>query len=282
MRTSFDQDLYNQINQFPLLTKEEEIELSKIIHESNDEAAIKEAKNKFFCSNLKLVYKIAVSYYYKEYDSMDLFQEGVIGLSTAIDKFDYKMDCKFSTYAVWWIEQAIKKSIKRSERSIRLPDNVYEKVNQIKLFKAEYYNQYHKFPDNKIISKECNISESDLLILNDHMNSNISLDQSVGDDGDDTYTLADMIADDRISPESEIINDDCNREINDILNKLTDQERKIIICRFGLNGNNPKTIDELAEELHIRRDRIRNIERIALKKLRRFSYETDLKIYKEE
>ncbi len=177
MRTSFDQDLYNQISQFPLLTKEEEVELSKIIHESNDDEAIKEAKNKFLCSNLKLVYKIAGSYGYKEYDSMDLFQEGVIGLSTAIDKFDYKMDCKFSTYAVWWIEQAIKKSIKRSERSIRLPDNAYEKVNQIKNFKAEYYNQYHKFPDNKTISKECNISETDLLILNDHMNSNISLDQ---------------------------------------------------------------------------------------------------------
>lgn len=246
----------------PFATVEEEREAAKRIREGD-----KKAKNEFIERNLKLTISVAKKYIGKGMDLADLIQEGNIGLMKAVDKFDVNRGCKFSTYAIWWIKQSIRRAISDQSKMIRIPVHASERVTKIKLAQATLFERLQRNPTLHELSEELGMTEREITEAIRADQTLVSLDATINDD-DDT-TLKDFIKDEYgEDPEDVAIKKTLREDIFSALNNLTYRERKIIIERFGLDGGAVKTLEALGQELNVTRERIRQIESKTIRKLR--------------
>lgn len=253
----------NSINSKKLLTYEEEQELGKRILKGD-----KAAKKELVEHNLRLVISIAKQYVNKSrLTFLDLIQEGNLGLIKAADKFDYTLGWKFSTYATYWIKQSISRAIVEQSKTIRLPDHIVGILNKINKFKSDYYQKNNQEPEIDTISAALKISPKKLQNIMDNCKDTISINSTVGNDEDDT-TLEELIEDKNVvMPEKAAVQESTKICINQILNTLDKREKEVIEMRFGLNQT-AKTLEDCSKHFGITKERVRQIENEALKKLR--------------
>lgn len=253
------------IGKIKLLKRTEEWELGKKILEGDEAQAII-AKKKLIQSNLRLVVSIAKKYTGQGVLFMDLVQEGSLGLIKAANKFDYSKGFKFSTYATWWIRQTIVRAIANNSKVIRIPVHMIDKIRLVKKAVFELnYNLGHE-PSEEEIAKHTKLPLKQVqMALNTIKLEPVSLDTPVAEN----LSLEDYIADDNYtSPEENTQNILLKKYIENFLNKLSEREKQIIIGRFGIDGSKPRTLEELGKTLGFSKERIRQIESSALKKLR--------------
>ena len=253
------------IGKIKLLKRTEEWELGKKILEG-DEAQALIAKKKLIQSNLRLVVSIAKKYTGQGVLFMDLVQEGSLGLIKAANKFDYSKGFKFSTYATWWIRQTIVRAIANNSKVIRIPVHMIDKIRLVKKAVFELnYNLGHE-PSEEEIAKHTKLPLKQVqMALNTIKLEPVSLDTPVAEN----LSLEDYIADDNYtSPEENTQNILLKKYIENFLNKLSEREKQIIVGRFGIDGSKPRTLEELGKTLGFSKERIRQIESSALKKLR--------------
>ena len=287
-----------EIGRIPLLDYETEIELSKTIAIGNSAKQEKDeidqsnkdnisleyykeleekiskrdiAIDKMVSSNLRLVVSIAKHYYLDNLDFMDLVQEGSMGLMHAAMKYDYTKGYRFSTYATWWIRQSISRAIADQARTIRLPVHIGEEIRRLRKARNLYFKENGIEATIEELANQTGFSEEKILKLDSYKNDTVSMDTIVGDEEDST--LGDFIPDNnRKSPLEYSIENALKKDINDCLDQiLTEREKLVIIHRFGLNGNTPKTLEEIASlgSVKVTRERVRQIEAKALVKLKR-------------
>ena len=259
---------YNEEKLPKLLTVEEEKDLAKLIKNSNGSKK-QEAKNLFIASNLRLVIKIARSYENLGLDLEDLISEGNIGLVSAVDRFDPEKGAKFSTYAGFWIRQRIMRALSNHSSIIRMPCYLKQLyLNYLKYLEA-YQEKHDKKPSIKEISKFLNITEKKVKEMLEAASAIISLDCKISEDNDgDTY--AEVIKDERSDDPLKCLSTKNTTEVIDrALQELDPRERKIIRKRFGLDGDKPNTLEEIGVMFSVTRERIRQIERVALLKFKK-------------
>ncbi len=269
-----------EIGKIPLLSQEEEFELAqKVIHGNEKEK--KRAKDKMAESNMRLVVSIAKRYSGRGLDFLDLIQEGNTGLLRAVEKFDPDKGFKFSTYATWWIRQAITRAIADQARTIRIPVHMVETINKVLRTQRRLTQELNREPTTEEIGKAMDMDPEKIEYVMKIKQDIASLDASVGRDGeDDDSSLGDFIEDeDRISPEDAAANQLLKEQIASILSTLTDREQKIIKMRFGIGGGKSHTLEEVGAEFSVTRERIRQIEAKALAKLRKNKDTKKLKEY---
>ena len=255
-----------EIGRIPLLTAEEEIYLAQRI-----EMGDKEAAELLTTANLRLVVSQAKKYVNRNLDLLDLIQEGNIGLMRAVEKFDYRKGFKFSTYATWWIRQAITRAIADQARTIRIPVHMIETINQYTKAVNELSVKLQRSPTDEEVAKHMGLELEKILEIKDISQVPISLEMPMGDDS--TSKLADIVADTRTqTPEeyAELIY--LRKQLKEALSELTDKERKVISLRFGIDDGIPRTLEEVGKVFNVTRERIRQIEAKALKKLKEKNY----------
>ena len=255
-----------EIGKIPLLTPEEEADLAKKIVKGD-----KKAKNKMVESNMRLVVSIAKRYGGRGLDFLDLIQEGNTGLLRAVEKFDPDKGFKFSTYATWWVRQAITRAIADQARTIRIPVHMVETINKVLRTTRKLTSELNREPTNEEIAKELDMEPEKVDYVMRIKQDIASLDASVGREGDDEDSvLGDFVEDEeRDSPEDSAANQILKEQLSEIIATLTDREQKIIRLRFGIGGGRPHTLEEVGAEFDVTRERIRQIEAKALSKLRK-------------
>ena len=268
-----------EIGKIPLLTKEEEQELFVEYKYNNNKKAYK----KLCESNLRLVVSIAKRYVGRGLDLLDLVQEGNLGLIKAIEKFDPKRKLKLSTYATWWIKQAITRGIADKGRVVRLPVHMQESIYKVKKAKENYnFHNDGKNPTVSELSAITDLSEDIVRKCLKHENDILSLNSPVGElEHGEQSELIDFIVDDENTIEHVSDNDMLKIAIKEVLEDFDPRLAQVIIMRFGLDGKGERTLAEVGEEFNLTRERIRQIENKALKKLRSKKYEKKLKDYAE-
>ena len=250
----------NDIQKYELLTKEEEYELLRKIREDKDE----DARHLLILSNLRLVISVAKKSMGNGLLLIDLISEGNIWLIKAINKFDYEKGHRFSTYAVWWIKQSIKKAVINKGRDIRIPSYKYEQLSKVNRTIMEYISEFGETPTTKYIADKTELKESKVVLLLNEFQDILSLNETIGDN----IFLEDVIgASDNI--EEKIIKEDQLAEMRDLLdNILSDREKEILELRYGLYDNKIHTLKEIGDMLSITRERVRQIEKKAITKLK--------------
>lgn len=253
-----------EIGKIPLLTSEEELALAhKVV------AGDKRAKDKMAEANMRLVVSIAKRYVGRGLDLLDLIQEGNTGLLRAVEKFDPDKGFKFSTYATWWIRQAITRAIADQARTIRIPVHMVETINKLLRTQRRLTQELNREPTNDEIAKEMDIEVEKVEHIMKIKQDIHSLDQSVRDDEEDSV-LGDFVEDeDTITPEESATNQLLKEQVKDLLGSLSEREQKIIRLRFGLEDGKSHTLEEVGQEFSVTRERIRQIEAKALAKLRK-------------
>lgn len=255
-----------EIGKIPLLSPEEEAELAKRIVKGD-----KKAKDKMVESNMRLVVSIAKRYGGRGLDFLDLIQEGNTGLLRAVEKFDPAKGFKFSTYATWWVRQAITRAIADQARTIRIPVHMVETINKVLRTTRKLTSELNREPTNEEIAEELGMEPEKVDYVMRIKQDIASLDASVGREGDDEDSvLGDFVEDEeRDSPEDSAANQILKEQLSEIIATLSDREQKIIRLRFGIGGGRPHTLEEVGNEFDVTRERIRQIEAKALSKLRK-------------
>jgi RNA polymerase primary sigma factor len=251
-----------EIGGYALLTKEEEEKLANAIA-----AGDQEAKQQLIKHNLRLVVSIAKPYMGRGMSFSDLIQEGNLGLIKAVDKYDVSRGFRFSTYATWWIKQSISRAIKEQARSIRIPAHIIEFMSNIKKVERDFQQKYNRDPKVEEIAAILNVDVKKVKNAYASMQDATSLDIMVGDEED--TTIGSFVEDESVALDFSAIEDeDRNKAIHQVLQTLNDRERKIIIYRFGLQGNRAMTLEEIGKSMQLSKERIRQLEVKALEKLR--------------
>ncbi len=264
-----------EIGKVPLLSADEEIELAKKMEKGDEEA-----KKKLCEANLRLVVSIAKRYVGRGMLFLDLIQEGNLGLIKAVDKFDYRKGYKFSTYATWWIRQAITRSIADQARTIRIPVHMVETINKLIRVSRQLLQTYGREPTPEEIAKEMGISVEKVREIQKIAQEPVSLETPIGEEEDSH--LGDFIPDDDVPAPAEAAAFSMLKEqLVEVLDTLTDREQKVLKLRFGLEDGRSRTLEEVGKEFDVTRERIRQIEAKALRKLRHPSRSKKLKDYLE-
>ena len=253
-----------EIGKIPLLSAEEELALAQRVV-----AGDKDAKDKMAEANMRLVVSIAKRYVGRGLDLLDLIQEGNTGLLRAVEKFDPDKGFKFSTYATWWIRQAITRAIADQARTIRIPVHMVETINKLLRTQRRLTQELNREPSNEEIAKAMEIDVDKVEHIMKIKQDISSLDASIRDDEEDSV-LADFIEDeDTVSPEESATGQLLKEQVKDMLSALTEREQKILKLRFGLEDGKSHTLEEVGQEFSVTRERIRQIEAKALAKLRK-------------
>lgn len=264
-----------EIGRIPLLTPEEEVELAKRIEQGDEEA-----KRRLAEANLRLVVSIAKKYVGRGMLFLDLIQEGNLGLIKAVEKFDYRKGYKFSTYATWWIRQAITRAIADQARTIRIPVHMVETINKLIRVSRQLLQELGREPAPEEIAKEMGISEDKVREIMKIAQEPVSLETPIGEEEDSH--LGDFIEDHEAKAPAEEASYTLLREqLEEVLSTLTEREQKVIRLRFGLDDGRARTLEEVGQQFGVTRERIRQIEAKTLRKLRHPSRSKKLKDYLE-
>ena len=262
-----------EIGRVPLLTSEEEVALA-LRMENDDE----EAKRTLAEANLRLVVSIAKRYVGRGMLFLDLIQEGNLGLIKAVEKFDYRKGFKFSTYATWWIRQAITRAIADQARTIRIPVHMVETINKLIRVQRQLLQELGREPSPEEIAKEMNISEDKVREIQKIAQEPVSLETPIGEEEDSH--LGDFIEDhDARAPAEEASFTLLREQLDEVLKTLTDREQRVLRLRFGLDDGRARTLEEVGQKFGVTRERIRQIEAKTLRKLRHPSRSKKLKDY---
>lgn len=264
-----------EIGKVPLLTAEEEIDLAKRMEKGDEEA-----KKRLCEANLRLVVSIAKRYVGRGMLFLDLIQEGNLGLIKAVDKFDYTKGYKFSTYATWWIRQAITRSIADQARTIRIPVHMVETINKLIRVSRQLLQTYGREPSPEEIALEMGLTVEKVREIQKIAQEPVSLETPIGEEEDSH--LGDFIPDEDVPAPAEAAAFSMLKEqLVEVLGTLTDREQKVLRLRFGLDDGRSRTLEEVGKEFDVTRERIRQIEAKALRKLRHPSRSKKLKDYLE-
>ncbi|MFC1511012.1 RNA polymerase sigma factor RpoD [Candidatus Margulisiibacteriota bacterium] len=251
-----------EIGKFPLLTSEEEVVLAKRIN-----AGDLRAKHKLVNSNLRLVVSIAKKYTGRGMLFLDLVQEGNLGLIRAVEKFDYRKGYKFSTYATWWIRQAITRAIADQARTIRIPVHMVETINRLRKTSRQLLQKLGRKPTEKEIARRARMSVDKVREIIKVSQVPLSLEMPIGDE--ESSRLGDFVEDASVQAPDEVVMHGLLRDdLEDVMNTLTDREKMVLKLRFGLEDGHPRTLEEVGRVFSVTRERIRQIEAKALRKLK--------------
>ena len=260
-----------EIGRVPLLSSEEEIELAIKINDGDERA-----KQRLTEANLRLVVSIAKKYVGRGMYFLDLIQEGNVGLIKAVDKFDYTKGFKFSTYATWWIRQAITRAIADQARTIRIPVHMVETINKVKKVQSQLLHKNGQEPSVEDLAEELDMPQDKVREILKVAQEPISLESPIGEEEDSH--LGDFIPDyDAPVPEEAATHTLLKEQLNEVLATLTPREAKVLSLRFGIEDGRPRTLEEVGKEFNVTRERIRQIEAKALRKLRHPSRNKKLK-----
>ncbi len=265
-----------EIGRIPLLSSEEEIELAKRMEEGDEEA-----KKKLSEANLRLTVSIAKRYSGRGMQFLDLIQEGNLGLIKAVEKFDYRKGYKFSTYATWWIRQSITRAIADQARTIRIPVHMVETMNRVNRTSRRLLQEYGREPTPEEIAEAMNLPVERVLEISKISQEPVSLETPIGEEEDSH--LGDFIQDDHVQvPVDAATYTLLHEQLMEVLDTLTEREQKVLRLRFGLDDGRPRTLEEVGRQFNVTRERIRQIEAKALRKLRHPSRSKKLKDYLDE
>lgn len=262
-----------QIGKIPLLSSAEEFKIAQKIQDENSELA----KNMLVNANLRLVVSIAKKYIGRGLSFLDLIQEGNMGLMKAAERFDYSKGYKFSTYATWWVQQAITRAIADKARIIRLPIHMIESLSKIRRATIDLTTELGRAPTKQEIAYRLNLSVNKLTSLIKSAQSTISI-ESPANQKEDSTKIADYIVDEStITPDSRVSQENLFEDIRKMLNQLSPKEKDVLILRYGLDNNGTKkTLDEIGSQYGVSRERIRQIENRAISKLKKLCKNTNL------
>jgi RNA polymerase primary sigma factor len=264
-----------EIGRVALLTADEEVELAKRIEEGDEEARRKLAE-----ANLRLVVSIAKRYVGRGMLLLDLIQEGNLGLLKAVEKFDYRKGYKFSTYATWWIRQAVTRAIADQARTIRIPVHMVETINKLMRISRQLLQEYGREPLIEEIADAMGMTEDKVREILKIAQEPVSLETPIGEEEDSH--LGDFIEDEEVlAPVDAVSFYLLKEQLEDVLGTLTPREERVLRLRFGLDDGRPRTLEEVGQEFGVTRERIRQIEAKALRKLRHPSRSKKLKDYLE-
>ena len=264
-----------EIGKVPLLSAEEEIELAKRVEEGDEDA-----KNRLYEANLRLVVSIAKHYVGKGMQFLDLIQEGNLGLLKVVDKFDYRKGCKFSTYATWWIRQSITRAIADQSNTIRIPVHMNENINKLKRTSRELAQRLGKDPTSEQIAEELGMPVAKVREIMKYSQDTVSLESPVGEEEDSH--IGDFIKDESSpSPSDSAAQTLLHEQLMEVLKTLTDREQRVLKLRFGLEDGRQRTLEEVGREFNVTRERIRQIEAKAIRKLKNPNRSKKLKDFYE-
>ena len=265
-----------EIGRIPLLSSEEEIELAKRMEQGDEEA-----KKQLSEANLRLTVSIAKRYSGRGMQFLDLIQEGNLGLIKAVEKFDYRKGYKFSTYATWWIRQAITRAIADQARTIRIPVHMVETMNRVNRTSRRLLQEYGREPTPEEIAEVMNLPVERVLEISKISQEPVSLETPIGEEEDSH--LGDFIQDEHIPvPADEAAHTLLREQLEMVMATLSEREQKVLALRFGLEDGKPHTLEEVGKEFQVTRERIRQIEAKALRKLRHPTRSRKLRDFLEE
>lgn len=253
-----------EIGRIPLLSREEEIRYAQLADQGDEKG-----RRKLVDANLRLVISIAKKYIGRGMVFLDLIQEGNKGLIRAVEKYDWRKGFKFSTYATWWIRQAITRAIADQARTIRVPVHMVETINTLMRTSRKMMQELGREPTDEELAEKMELPIEKIRTIKKVAQSTVSLEAPIGDDDGDESVLGDFISDDRIvSPDEAAMRNTLVENLEEVLKTLSDREAKVLKMRFGLSSNRMMTLEEVGREFGVTRERIRQIEAKALRKLK--------------